>query len=269
MTAMRNTTLDRVLGDERPLTARSVVASTLLGTQPPRMAPGRLVRVGALFGLAEGTVRTALSRMVAAGEVVQDQTGRYELHGGLRTRQVRQQQSRAGTVTPWDGAWDEAVVLADRRSADQRSALRASAQALRLAELREGVWVRPANLDPQRLPDARQVVADQCLLLRVTGDDGLASLAPRLWDLPAWARRADDLGAAMAELVDALEAGDAEALAPGFVLSAAVLRHVQADPLLPTMLLPDRWPGVALREDYERYDRAYRALLASRVLDRS
>ncbi len=32
-------------------------------------------------------------------------------------------------------------------------------------------------------------------------------------------------------------------LAPGFVLSAAVLRHLQADPLLPAELLPDGWPG--------------------------
>ena len=51
------------------LTARSVIASTLLGTEPPRL-PGRvLVRVGELFGITEGTIRTALSRMVASGEL--------------------------------------------------------------------------------------------------------------------------------------------------------------------------------------------------------
>ena len=46
------------------------------------------------------------------------------------------------------------------------------------------------------------------------------------------------------------------------MLSAAVLRHFNADPLLPRELLDRRWPGDALRADYERYDRAYKDLLA-------
>ena len=50
-------------------------------------------------------------------------------------------------------------------------------------------------------------------------------------------------------------------MAGGFVLSAAVLRALQADPLLPAALLPADWPGRALRADYDRYDAAYRAVL--------
>ena len=97
--------------DERPLTARSVIASTLLGTTPPRL-PGRLlVRAGALFGLAEGTVRTALSRMVAAGELTADD-GTYALAGPLLARQARQDESRRAVVAAetWDGGWTMAVV---------------------------------------------------------------------------------------------------------------------------------------------------------------
>jgi phenylacetic acid degradation operon negative regulatory protein len=40
-----------------------------------------------------------------------------------------------------------------------------------------------------------------------------------------------------------------------------VLRHFQADPLLPPSLLPDGWPGDRLRQDYDRYDAAYRSVL--------
>jgi phenylacetic acid degradation operon negative regulatory protein len=40
-----------------------------------------------------------------------------------------------------------------------------------------------------------------------------------------------------------------------------VLRHFQADPLLPEELLPRGWPGAALRTEYDRFDAAYRALL--------
>jgi len=50
-------------------------------------------------------------------------------------------------------------------------------------------------------------------------------------------------------------------LAPGFELSASVLRHLQADPLLPAELLPAEWPGTALRSDYDGWDARYRATL--------
>ena len=47
----------------RELPARSVLASILLGTHPPRLSSRALVAAGALFDISEGTVRTALSRI--------------------------------------------------------------------------------------------------------------------------------------------------------------------------------------------------------------
>jgi phenylacetic acid degradation operon negative regulatory protein len=47
------------------------------------------------------------------------------------------------------------------------------------------------------------------------------------------------------------------ALRDGFVLAASVLRHMQADPLLPAELLPDDWPGTALRTEYDGYARVF------------
>ena len=46
-------------GSGRALTARSVVASTLLGMSPPRLSSQLLVRSGELFGITEGTTRVA------------------------------------------------------------------------------------------------------------------------------------------------------------------------------------------------------------------
>ena len=46
------------------------------------------------------------------------------------------------------------------------------------------------------------------------------------------------------------------ALAPGFELSAAVLRHLQADPLLPAELLPVGLAGVAAPLDLRHVGRA-------------
>ena len=44
------------------------------------------------------------------------------------------------------------------------------------------------------------------------------------------------------------------------MLSAAVLRHLLADPLLPPELLPSGWCGDELRHDYDRYDVAFKSL---------
>ena len=40
-----------------------------------------------------------------------------------------------------------------------------------------------------------------------------------------------------------------------------MLRHLQADPLLPAELLPRDWPGGLLRATYDEWDARYRATL--------
>ena len=162
----------------RPLTARSVVLSTLLGVHPPRLAARHLVRVGDLFGIAEGTIRVALSRMVTSGDLVQTD-GRYALTDRLLERQARQDESRRPRTRPWDGAWEIAVITAERRPAADRAALRQAMSALRLAELREGTWLRPANLDRPR----PGTVVRQCTFLEGRPEQDPAALARGYDDL--------------------------------------------------------------------------------------
>jgi phenylacetic acid degradation operon negative regulatory protein len=243
-----------------PLTARSVLASVLLGTDPPRLPTPLLVRTAALFGISEGTTRTALSRMSAAGEVVGEDGG-YCLTGRLAARQARQTASRRAETRRWDGTWEVATVEGDgARTAADRAGLRDALRALRLVELREGVWGRPDNLQPDRANEARAVAATWCRWWRAARPDPEPDPA-QLWDLSTWAATAEELRDEMAGLLGGLEAGDTAGLADGFVVSAAVLRQLQADPLLPTELLPATWPGDALRAEYDRYDAAYRAVL--------
>lgn len=214
-----------------------------------------LVQVAGLFGISEGTARTALSRMVAAGELTADD-GSYELSGPrLLERQARQAASRRATRHRWHGGWVMAVVIQDRREPAARAEVRAELEAARLAELREGVWLRPDNIEVVW----PAVIGEQCTVLHARDVD--PALVRRLWDLPSWAAAAGELRDAMAALVEPLEAGETGALADGFVVSAAVLRQFQADPLLPDELLPRGWPGAALRQDYDRFDAAYRAVL--------
>jgi phenylacetic acid degradation operon negative regulatory protein len=245
------------------LTARSVLLSMLLGNQPPRAPVGQLVRTAGLFGLAEGTTRTALSRMVAAGEVAASD-GWYEISAErLLARQERQSISRSARTSTWDGqGWVQAIVVTDGpRSAAERTQLRHELGQARLAELREGAWLRPDNLDDD--PTHRPTAAGTVEWFRVVPSGDPVRLAARLWDLDAWARHAESLIARLDGLAAPLADGDHRVLADGFVASADVLRHFQADPLLPAALLPEHWPGGELRARYDSYDAAYRALLAA------
>lgn len=238
----------------RPLTARSVMASALLGMDPPELPVAQLVRLTGLFGISENRARVALSRMVAAGEATSDGAGHYRLAGHLAARQARQSASRSGVTTDYDGSWWLVVVTTSGSAAEVRGARRRVLAYTRLAELRAGVWMRPANVAVQ-LPDSLDVDVELMTAIPPDADQ----LAARLWDLPAWARHADELLRALGALVP----DGPEALAPGFELSAAVLRHLQADPLLPVALQPPDWPGARLRATYDAWDVRYRATLRS------
>lgn len=248
--------MNEIRKDDRPLTARSVLASTLLGTNPPELPVARLVAVAALFGINENRCRVALSRMAAAGEVVANR-GHYRLAGHLLDRFAGQQASRHVPPASWDGSWVVLAVHASRRDASARAEARRVLRAARLAELREGVWLRPANL-AVHLPDP---LGASVTRFRARPDGDAAALAASLWDLGEWASGArallQRLRATRADLVP----GDPGVLAPGFVLSASVLRHLRADPLLPPPLLPLDWPGQELRDVYDGWDAAYRAVL--------
>jgi phenylacetic acid degradation operon negative regulatory protein len=230
------------------------MASALLGMDPPELPVAQLVRLTGLFGISANRARVALSRMVAAGEATSDGAGHYRLAGHLAARQTRQSASRAGITTGYDGSWWLAVVTTAGSTAEVRSARRRALAYARLAELREGVWMRPANVAVP-LPDSLD--ADVEVMTAVPPDAEI--LAGRLWDLARWARHAAELLVAL----HALAPDGPEALAPGFELSAAVLRHLQADPLLPEQLQPADWPGSRLRETYDDWDTRYRATLRS------
>lgn len=246
--------------DGRRLTARSVLASTLLGVSPPELPTRSLVATAELLGIAPGTARVAMSRMVASGELEATADG-YRLVGErLRARQSRQTLSRQGTPDDWSGWWQVAIVTVEGRPAGERAELRDAMAGLRYGELREGVWLRPDNLPIGVLPDADALVATQCTVLASRPDEP-AALAARLWDLDGWAARATDLQRDLDRMGPPLDRHDHTALAEGFVVSASVLRHLQADPLLPPELLPPLWPGSALRRSHEHYDRSFKATL--------
>jgi phenylacetic acid degradation operon negative regulatory protein len=182
------------------------------------------------------------------------QDGTYELQGDLRARQARQAESRRAERLAWDGTWVLFIIDRDARTPVERAAFREAARRLRLIEWRQGLWCRPDNLDPDRLTDSRSVVAAQSTAVRGARPDDppVERFAPE-----AWAAEAEHLVRAMGELEPALAAGTPDALERGFLLSADVIRHFGADPLLPDQLLGTAWPGPALRSAFGRHDLAF------------
>lgn len=220
------------------LTARSVVLSVLLGAHPAWATAAELVRLTGDFDIRESTVRVALTRMVTAGDLVRSEDG-YRLSDRLLARQRRQDAAIDPRVRPWDGAWATLVVTSVGTDARTRAALRSTLHDNRFGELREGVWLRPDNLDA----DLPAEVRERTRVLHAHDDDpgGLAAL---LWDLPAWSSTGR-------RLVDEIDS--AADIPARFVAAAAIVRHLLTDPVLPAELLPAGWPGAALRVAYREF----------------
>ena len=234
----------------KPLTTRSVVATTLLGSPDGGLPVAHLRQIAALFGIGDSAVRTCLSRMVANGELTASE-GVYELTGTLAERRL----DVVSAVRPrhsdrnWDGTWEIAIARAGSRSATARHELRTAATRLGLGFVRDGCWARPNNLDRGRHAAARAVVEQQCLTFVAARTDSALIDCEQLFALSDWAQAArhlhDSIAAETARTVNATDDRRRQ-----FLLAIAATRHLRTDPLLPRPLLPDDWPGDDLRSAY-------------------
>jgi phenylacetic acid degradation operon negative regulatory protein len=248
---------------DRPLNARSVIGSLLLGVHPPRLPGARIVEWCGRFAIADGTARVALSRMVDRGELRNDD-GVYELAGRVRGLQPAQDWSLNPKLEPWGGEWRLGIVERASRDAPARTAFRDAMRRVRYAEVREGVWTRPDNLPPDSAPAESWTVVDaQCSWWRGAPVDDPVGLASALFEPAQWAARAEALGDRLETVTGAIVGGDDDALAAGFVVGAAALQHARRDPLLPPALLPADWPGAVLRASYVAFQKAFAASLTA------
>jgi phenylacetic acid degradation operon negative regulatory protein len=213
------------------------------------MSAAELVRAGEHVGVPAATARVALTRAVAAGDLrrADGDPGQYELGERLAARQRRQDEAVLDAETAWDGRWEMAVVVVAGRTGAERAGLRDRLASYRMAELREGVWIRPANL---RRPRG---YADEVVLstFTATPDDDPVVLARQLWDLGDWAAQ----GRALLAQLEATREPAAR-----LAVAATVVRQLATDPLLPAALLPADWPAAAMRTAYAAYQDELRSL---------
>jgi phenylacetic acid degradation operon negative regulatory protein len=220
------------------MTARSVVLSVMLGAHPAWASAAELIRLTGDFDIKEATLRVALTRMVSAGDLVRSADG-YRLSDRLLARQRRQDDAMRPQLRPWRGSWTTLIVTSVGTDARTRATLRTTLQHKRFGELREGVWMRPDNLELELDAGVRGRVR-----IVQAHDDDPAGLAALLWDLPSWVHTGQRLLHDMAGAADVPER---------FVTAAAMVRHILTDPVLPDELLPEDWPGMRLRAAYNDF----------------
>ncbi|BBX23956.1 hypothetical protein MTER_33670 [Mycolicibacter terrae] len=220
------------------MTARSVVLSVLLGAHPASASSAELLRLTAGFGIKETAMRVALTRLVAAGDLVRSAEG-YGLAERLLERQRRQDEALNPRTRRWGGDWLAVVITSVGCDPRTRAALRSGLTERRFAELREGIWMRPDNIDV----DLGDELASHTRLLTAR-DEQPAELAGRLWDLADWAATGEGLLAEMAQASDVPDR---------FTVAAAMVRHLRRDPVLPAELLPPGWPGERIRSRYAEF----------------
>ncbi len=241
-------------GELRPLNARSIALSILLGSHPPELPTRAFVAMADLFGINAGTMRTALSRLVA-GEDLVTTDGRYRLAPRLMERQGAQDEGRRAPVSDWDGQWHTVVPVDDQRDLADRRRFRSTMANRRYGELRPDIWTRPSNLGPPPI-DPNWIVTTGSI-------DGIDPdrLVARLWRLDALATEAHRLLGEMAVRRERCDWDDPLAIPELFTTSAAVVRFLHREPLLPVGLTPNDWPVAEIRTIYDRFEADHQRLL--------
>ncbi len=118
----------------RSAPGRSCSACCSAPTRAELSAAATGARGRASSRVAETTLRAALSRMVAAGDLVRDGST-YRLSERLLERQRRQDAALDPATTAWDGAWEQVVITSSgrERRGPRRTARHADRPAARRA----------------------------------------------------------------------------------------------------------------------------------------
>src|SRR5262245_60761824 len=231
-----------------------------------------LVEAATLFGIAEGSVRVALTRLLADGLVERDERGEYRLGASAEPvrRRARVWRDLGSQLRAWSGAW---IAVLDARAPVGR-AERRSRRALELTgfrALRRGLRLRPDNLGGG-LPRLREQLAELGLapgavVCELRELDALSEARARsLWDgdalVATYRRHCREIEASARRLPSR---SAEQAMVESFRVGGAALRTLARDPLLPEPIVPahERDALVAAMRAYDALGRtSWAAFLA-------
>lgn len=220
---------------------------------------GNVIEACAGVGISETLVRTAVSRLVAAGRLAGQRDGRRSFYS--LTPAAREEFARAADILyagrPASDPVEWTVALAG--DGDARPAIEALARA-GFGIAATGVALRPGP-PPAIAADGTPPVIFRARLDATTSPESLRSLAASAWDLPALAAEYDGFAALFGPVAAALRSGPPPdgplALTVRLLLVHAFRRTALRDPQLPAVALPEGWSGHAARRLFAA---VYRAL---------
>ncbi len=207
---------------------------------------GTLLEFFKALDVADGVVRTAMSRLAADGWIERKKVGRNSFYRlaekGLNPFREATEQIYTAKAPDWTGRFD----LIIQGNGAGRDALRADLEAAGYGAALAGLWLKPED---KVLP---QIAAPALRLTAQTDDESSRRLASRAWPLAeigeAYRRFAD----LFAPLDSALKAkavvSPIDALVARILLIHEYRRVILRDPILPAALLPEVWPGKAARD---------------------
>jgi phenylacetic acid degradation operon negative regulatory protein len=242
--------LDRIIQElKREPSRTGSIAITVFGDAiVPRGGSvwlGTLLEFFASLDIDAGVVRTAMSRLAADGWLQRNKVGRnsfYRLNAkGRQTFDSATRHIYDPPPSDWTGRF-ELLLIGNGEGRD------ASREALKNAGFGSplpGVWVAPAGAP---IPDE----AAQAIRLEVSAEDEAGRrLLSASWPLQRTAEAYLKFMKTFAPMRDHLSRGarlgDADAFTARILLIHHYRRVVLRDPLLPTALLPEDWPGRAAR----------------------
>jgi phenylacetic acid degradation operon negative regulatory protein len=228
------------------------------------------VKAGELFGIAENSLRVALARLLAAGQVDRDERGRYRLgpQAAPIDQRVTSWRRLSERLRPWGDGWLGVHTGASSRRPDRQQ--RRAGRALRFlgfGELAPGLAVRPDNLRGGVAAARRELQAlgleAGALVFEIQALDPASDARARgLWDVSAlcagYRQSLADLDASLKRLQIVSEA---DGMVESFLIGGRVIRQLVLDPLLPDPIVPVAERD-ALVDAMRRYDRLGRACWA-------
>lgn len=206
---------------------------------------GTVLQFFAHLGIANGVVRTAMSRLAADGWLARRRAGRESFYGLPPRGHATFLEAAAHIYQPPPAAWPGHFDLVLTARVGEREQMRAAMLASGFASLAPDAWIAPGDR-------ATPSLAGGALRLELRGDAATArALAARVWPLERMAASYTRFIVAFAPLRASLAAGrklsDLDALAARVLLVHAFRRIVLHDPLLPPAVLPAAWPGTEAR----------------------
>ena len=227
-------------------TAKRLVLSLLSAPSLPEVSIAQLQRWGALFDIDAATMRVTVGRLVRQALLDSEQRGVYRMGPAGRALGAAASgwRNAEARICDWEGDWLFAHVAHLGRV--NRSALRARERAFRLggfAEFASGLWCRPANFREAPGETRERLLAlglePEAILTRVCDTPGI----PDRQFLDLWPRRQIEGSyrqhlRAMRTSSDRLGRLTPDAAAKETLLvGEAVIRQINADPLLPQTLI--------------------------------